>query len=205
MNVSKRYLNGWMVSGVAAIAIAVVPGSASAQSATGGIRVGATASSFSNDDSDDSKLRLGANPGVFVDFNVNPRIAIRLEGAYAMKGMKGDGYTAALDYIEAPILLSVRPSSRQSVILRAGLAPARKIGAKYKFGGQSTEYGDMVHAFDLGVVVGLGLGPVDVRYTRGTKPVFNFNDPEDSDSDDKNQAISVGVSFALFGKHRTTR
>jgi hypothetical protein len=206
MNGSKSYLRGWMASSLAAIVIAGAPGSASAQSVTGGIRAGATATSLTNDESDGNR-RLGANPGVFVDFNVNSRIAIRLEGAYAMKGVKekgfdGKDYTVALDYIEAPILLSVRPSSRQSLVLRAGLAPARKVGAQIKGNGESLKYGDTVHTFDLGLVVGVGIGPVDVRYTRGLKPVFNFNDPDDTDSDDKNQSISVGVSFALFGKRR---
>lgn len=206
MMASKRYLSGWMAIGLAAIALAGAPGSASAQSVTGGIRVGASASSLVNEDSDDSTRRLGVNPGVFVDFNLNPRVAIRLEGAFAMKGSKGEGsggdYTVALDYAEAPILLKLKPSAGQPVVVMAGVAPSRKVGAKYKADGDTTKYGDLVHSFDLGLVVGVGFGPVDVRYTRGTKPVFNFNDPEDSDSDDKNQTISVGVSIPLFGKRR---
>jgi len=88
------------------------------------------------------------------------------------------------------------------VVLHAGVAPARKVGAQLKGGGVSFKYGDQVHSFDLGLVVGLGVGPVDIRYTRGTKPVFNFNDPDDTDSDDKNQTISVGFSWSLFGKRR---
>lgn len=88
------------------------------------------------------------------------------------------------------------------MVLRAGLAPARKVGAQLKSGEASLKYGDQVNSFDLGLVVGLGVGPVDIRHTRGTKPVFNFNDPDDTDSDDKNQTISVGFSLPLFGKRR---
>ncbi len=39
---------------------------------------------------------------------------------------------------------------------------------------------------------------VEARYTHGLRSVFDFGDPADSDSDDKNQMLSLGVEVRLF-------
>jgi hypothetical protein len=192
---------------VASLAVAV---SARGARASGGVRAGIALASLQNV-SYPSDRRIGIHAGVFEDFGLSSSFAVRVEMAYVMKGVKpsdlGRDVTLALDYLELPVLAKVSiPAERATPVLLAGLAPAIKLGAEARVhDGPHSSYGDLVHSFDFGWVVGAGIDvpagsrfiQLDVRYTRGLRAVFDFDDPQDTDSDDKNEVISAGIGITL--------
>jgi hypothetical protein len=63
---------------------------------------------------------------------------------------------------------------------------------------------DLVNSFEFGLMGGFGVAnlgnvPVtfDVRYSTGLTAIFDFG-PDDSDSDKRNQVISLGMGVTLF-------
>ena len=151
-------------------------------------------------------LRAG---GFFFDLGLWSFFDLGIEAAYAMKGVKsGDSdLTVALDYVELPVLAKFALTERVvAPVLFTGPAPGIKVVAERRSGSGEATYGDLVHQWDLGWVFGGGIETslggrralLDLRYARGLKAVFDFRGPEDSDSDDKHQVVSIGVRVVLF-------
>lgn len=190
----------------AALAV-YAPPSASAQDVSGGIYVGVSLASLVNEDAP-SERRVGTRLGGFLDLDVTSLLGARLEGVYVMKGVKSvdSDVTVALDYVEIPLLARISLPGSVAPTLVTGPAFGVKVGAQLQGPFDSFDYGDGVRAFDFGWTIGGGIATavadrdllVDVRYTRGLRPVFDFGDPTDLDADDENQAISVGFGLALF-------
>ena len=199
-----------MSTAVAALALALAGAErASAQSLSGGVRADVALASFQNADFESSQ-RVGVRAGLYGDLDLQGPIGIRGEVVYAMKGVKNDesasDLTVKLDYIEVPVMAKVGLGTGSGLFLLAGPAVGFKISSKLSSGSSSMDYGDLVKPVDFGLVGGLGLEAslggtsvtLDVRYTWGMRAVYDFGDPEDSDSDDKTQVISAGVGIGLF-------
>ena len=103
-------------------------------------------------------------------------------------------------------MVKVALGSSPGLFLVTGPAVGIKISSKLTSDSESVDYGDLVHSLDVGWVAGLGFETsvggtsvsFDARYTMGLRSVFDFGDPSDTDSDDKNQVISAGVGIGLF-------
>jgi hypothetical protein len=180
---------------------------AHAQEFSGGIVAGASLASFVNEDYP-SERRVGVRVGGFLDWAPTAAAGLRVEAAYTGKGVKtaASDLSVALDYIEIPLLARVVFPGSTAPVLFTGPAFGIKVVAERRSSAGSSDYGDLVRPLDFGWVAGVGvaidLGDrellIEARYTRGLRAVFDFGDPGDSDSDDKNQAISIGAGVTLF-------
>ena len=194
---------------VAAITMVLnLPAEASAQSISGGVRADVAVASFQNADFS-TDPRIGLRAGVFADLGLSGAFGIRAEAVYSMKGVKSadssSDVTVKLDYIEVPIMVKVAVGSSPGLFIVTGPAVGIKISSKLTSDSESIDYGEQVHPLDVGWVAGLGVETslggtsvfLDARYTMGLRSVFDFGDPSDSDSDDKNQVFSAGVGIGL--------
>jgi hypothetical protein len=185
------------------------PGRASAQGVSGGIRADLVAASFQNADFE-TDPRLGVRVGIYGDLELSGALGIRAEAVYAMKGVQNaessSNVTVQLDYLEVPVMIKLAAGSGSGFFVMAGPAVGLKLSSKLSSDAGSIDYGDLVHPVDLGVAAGLGLDAsladrrvtFDIRYTYGLRSVFDFGDPSDTDSDDKNQVLAAGVGIGLF-------
>jgi hypothetical protein len=189
---------------VALLAVAAGAPGARAATTSGGLRVGLALASLQNTNYAHDE-RNGIDAGAFVDFGLAPSFAVRVGAAYVMKGLKTGEVTLALDYLEFPVLAKASVAAGDvKPFLLAGFAPAIKLDAELRARGNEASYGDHVHSVDFGWAIGAGLElpgkrrlQFDVRYTGGMRAVFDFNDPQDTDSDDKNEIISAGIGITL--------
>ncbi len=170
-----------------------------------GVKAGGNAGSFRNADFDSGR-RTGLTAGGFMDYPLTSALDLRVEALYTMKGVTTGSTTVALDYVEVPILAKfVFASEAVTPFLYSGPSAGLNVSAKAKSPSGDFDYGDLVHGVEASWVFGGGLEFVageraiqlDVRYTMGLTSVFDFNDPSDSDSDDKNQGISVTIGIGL--------
>ena len=166
-----------------------------------GVKAGVSAASFLNADFD-SDRRVGLTAGGYMDYALTSAMDLRIEALYTQKGVATGSTTVALDYVEVPVLAKVGfVSEGLTPVLYSGFSAGLKVSAK----AGDFDYGDLVHRTEVSWVLGGGLEfaageraiLLDVRYTRGLTAVFDFGDPSDSDSDDKNQGISVTIGIGL--------
>jgi hypothetical protein len=171
-----------------------------------GLKAGLNSGSFLNLDVDDTSRRSGLTAGGFMDFPLASAVDLRLEALYTQKGITDGTNTVALDYIEVPVLAKFGfGSGGVTPFLYAGPSVGYNVSAKLKSDTDSVDYGDLVKSFESSLAFGGGLGftagtrtiELDVRYTMGLTSVFDFGDPSDSDSDDKNQGISATIGIIL--------
>lgn len=192
---------------LAAFLALCAPSALGAQGLTGGIQAGVALASFVNEDAP-SDRRMGVRLGGFLDLALTDMLGARLEGAYVTKGVESadSDVTVALDYIEVPLLARVSFPGAVAPTVFTGPALGIKVKGELRTPEGDSDYGDLVKPVDFGWAVGAGVAPsvagrdllVEVRYTRGLRSVYDFGDPDDSDSDDKNQVISVGLGLTLF-------
>lgn len=103
---------------------ALAPARTGAQELTVGVKGGLNSSNLSADDPDDPEFgfdsRTGLRIGAFVQVGLSRNVAIQPEVSYSRKGAKPRGSDTGamlyLDYVEIPVLLSVRPTSRESPV-----------------------------------------------------------------------------------------
>lgn len=193
---------------VAVCMVLAFSSAATAQPLSGGVRGDLVFASFRNVDHE-TDPRTGVRVGVYADLPTGGPVDFRAEAVYAMKGVKNAGaapVTVKLNYIEIPVMAKVSLGRSPGLVLLTGPALGIKVSSRLVTTSGSMDYGDLVHRFDFGWVAGVGfetsLGgrgvSFDVRYTLGLRPVFDFGDPNDSDSDDKNKVLSGGVAVELF-------
>jgi len=170
-----------------------------------GVKAGVSAGSFLNEDVDSGR-RIGLTAGGFMDYPLTSALDLRVEVLYTMKGVTNGSTTVALDYVEVPVLGRFAfASGGVTPVLYSGPSAGLKVSAKAKSSSGDFDYGDLVHGVEASWVFGGSLGfaageraiELDVRYTLGLTAVFDFGDPSDSDSDDKNQGISVTIGIGL--------
>ena len=163
---------------------------------SGGLRGGAALSTFVNVDYD-TRPRAGFRGGGFLELRVTPTVSAVMEAVYVMKGVTSNTLTFGVDYLELPLLAQLRFAEHAlSPRLFAGPALAFRVRPASWEGMHSTDFAGVVGA---GMETGLVGLPVllDIRYTRGFSPIFDYG-PDDNDSDDLNQTLSVGLGIRLF-------
>lgn len=176
----------------------IVAAPAAAQEFSGGIRADLALASLRNEDVEQSR-RAGIRVGVFGDLALSGPVDLHGEIVYANKGSRSESSdrTLELDYIEVPIAAKVALGASPIHVL-AGPTFAFLVNSPF---GDS----DLVNSFEFGLMGGFGfdatLGTVpvtfDIRYATGLTAIFDFG-PDDSDSDDRNQLISLGMGVTLF-------
>jgi outer membrane protein with beta-barrel domain len=184
---------------------------AMAQEVRGGVKVGVTFATLSDDSSQDVDLdsRTGLVAGGFVTWKIREHFGIQLEGLYTQKGaafdQMGVSGTTKLDYFEVPVLFvySTAPtgSAGTSFQFFGGPSAAFKVSAKGSgaFQGETVDVDipdEDINGVDLGVVIGAGVafGPfaVDGRYTVG---LSNINADERDSTKVRNRAFAVLAGF----------
>ena len=189
--------------------VGAAPHTLCAQGLSGGVRADLAAASFQNADYD-TDPSFGVRLGVYGDLGTDGPLGIRAEAVYAMKGVKnaasGSSTSVQLDYLEVPVMAKIAFGDGPGPFVMAGPAVGIKLSAKLNSDSGSADYGDLVYPVDVGLVGGFGfdtsLGEnnvtFDVRLTWGLRSVYDFGDPTDNDSDDKNRVLSAGVGIGLF-------
>jgi hypothetical protein len=113
-------------------------------------------------------------------------------------GVGAFGRNFPFDYLEVPVLAKLAfLSGDVTPVLYSGPSAALKV---HPFGEEGSAYvaeASWVFGGGLEFVAGERAILLDVRYTRGLTFVWDFNDPSDSDSDDKHQGISVAIGIGL--------
>lgn len=196
-----------VTAGILIVLITTLPLLSVAGEMSYGVRAGVGGASFQNTDYE-AEFRPGIHFGGFAEYGLSEIFAIKLEAAYAMKGVKGEGYTVALDYIDIPLLAVVSfPASGFEPTFFCGPAFGFKVSADLTYpDGGTFEYGDLVESYEANLVFGLGVKTqfegqdilFDIRYSHGLTRVFDFELPSDSDSNDKNKVISANISLTIF-------
>lgn len=176
---------------------------------SGGLRADVALASFQKADYG-TDPRTGVRAGVYGDLDLTGPLGIRAEAVYAMKGVKNadssSNVVVKLDYLEIPVMAKVAVGGGPGLFLLAGPYVGIKLSSKLTSDSGSIDYGDSVRPLDFGLAGGLGFDAsmggrsvtFDVRYTWGGRAVYDFGDPSDSDSDDKNQVVSAGVGIGIF-------
>lgn len=200
---------------VAVAGVLALFGAADIQAQTIGFKLGASFSTLSDDDLDESLKTLTAfTGGGFVRFGTG-RISVQPELMYVTKGAKiEDGSDEAdfkLKYIEVPVLLvfSLTQGTSASPYVLLGPAFAFESGCELSGsdGGVSVdidcdEFGFDTKSIDVGAMGGLGVaipaGPgsvlIEGRYNFG---LININDGEGSSTKNRSGAVLLGYSIPL--------
>ena len=171
-----------------------------------GLKAGVNAASFLNEDSEDSGRRYGLTAGAFMDVPLGSTMGLRVEALYTQKGLTSGDNTVAVDYIEIPVVGKFGLGSGGMMpFLYGGTSVGFNVSGKLKSGSDSVDYGELVNGVESSLIFGGGLDfaagdrtvGLDLRYTMGLTSVFDFGDPSDSDSDDRNQGISLSLGISL--------
>ena len=184
-----------------------------AQEVSGGVKVGVSFATLSDDSSQDADLdsRTGLVAGGFMTWTMTEHFCVQLEGLYTQKGaafdQMGVSGTTKLDYFEVPMLFmwTTAPpgAGRTTFQFFGGPAAAFKVSSKGSgsFQGESVDVDipdEDISRVDLGAVIGAGVAfgrfTVDGRYTIGQT---NLNSRDDDSANVTNRALAVlaGIRF----------
>ncbi|HEX9953432.1 MAG TPA: porin family protein [Rubricoccaceae bacterium] len=216
---------------LAVVALLLATATASAQTSVG-LKVGFNVAGISFDDDVenapeesviDTSPRLGFAAGVFADIALTPALTFHPEVLYSQKGITralraaptSGGVTQQIDYVEAPILLSLRaPAVLNGLVfgIEAGPTFAYKVRTSIRCTGRYQEVCDSADAqqsaadgfgdYDLGAALGVtvGTGPVHIgaRFTQG---IMTTDDPESQTepSGARNHAFSLAAHYTFGG------
>jgi len=165
-----------------------------------GVKAGANLANISKVDG--SKTLVNLNAGVLASIPLAGQLSLQPEVVYSGQGVKGDGGSDHLNYINVPVLLKY--SLPVGVFFQTGPQIGFLMSAKEKEdGGSSTDIKDLFKSTDFSWALGGGylipdvnLG-FDVRYNLGlTKLGKSVNGQ--SGFEGKNGVFQIGV-FYLFG------
>lgn len=203
----KVILSMALVTGVAV--------AASAQSASFGIKAGASLTNFTGKGTDGSDLKnkFGFNGGFIANLPVNDAFSIQPELLYSMKGYKFSGSDAlgttidskeTLHYLDVPILARVNAGG---LFFELGPQIGFLVAAKYSAEGSNGQSGSYstksdYKAVDFGYAAGLGYqmptGPgIGLRYNGGFIDVFKNNNGGNAVH---NSAFQLYLTYMFGGK-----
>lgn len=192
-------------------------GAAQAQSATFGIKAGASLTNFTGKNIKDAKNKFGFNGGLIANFAVNDIFSVQPELLYSMKGAKTEETIAGLPiigaitnnttlhYVDVPVLAHMNAGG---LFFELGPQIGFLASAKIKeelTNGQSSTYDvkDKIKNVDFGYAGGLGYqlknGPgVGLRYNGGFS---NLNKNGYSNGYDvRNSAFQLYATYMFGGK-----
>ena len=183
---------------VLALALASMPGLASAQTFDAGVKGGASFTDIPHFGEDleegptTRKYRLGAALGGFVAIGLADVIAFQPELLWVQKGLESKPFLGAtldvnLDYLEVPLLVRLGPSSGQGFHVLAGpsinFLTSARASVEGEFG-EDEDIKDDTESIDIGLVLGLGyygrLLLFEGRYEEGLRNVAKSTDNDES-------------------------
>ena len=192
-----------LILSVAIIALAVITTNAQVQF---GGKIGLNLATFSGSDATSSNLpgksmKAGLNVGALVNIPVSGGFSVQPEVVYSMEGVKVDGGTYDLSYINIPVLAKYRFSGSNFAVAtgpQLGLLTSAKIKPT---GGTSSDIKDMLNSTDFAWVIALSylthsnVG-FDARYNIGIGTI-DKGTPKDKFT---NSVIQLGVYYMFGGK-----
>lgn len=143
--------------------------------------------------------RTGVHAGLFAEL-AWPAFSIRPELSYSRKGFEFESGNAKVDarlnYIDIPVLLKYRLSSR--FFLLGGPQVSFLTTTEYAYSGEHRDYRLKADGIDLSLLVGAGvtLGRFDIsaRYGHGLMPIFR----DDGIRSDQTRLGQLSVGFRMF-------
>ncbi|MFD1470589.1 porin family protein [Hymenobacter caeli] len=200
------------------LSFALVTGAAvaaNAQSASFGIKAGASLTNFTGKGTDgvDTKNKFGFNGGFVANFGVNDVFSIQPELLYSMKGTKvterslGSGpdatITSTLHYIDVPVLAHINAGGLFFELgPQIGFLVAAKQKSEYNGQSDTQDVKSSIKTVDFGYAAGLGYqmpaGPgVGLRYNGG---FTNIDKDNNSNSALHNSAFQLYLTYMFGGK-----
>jgi|WetSurMetagenome_2_1015567.scaffolds.fasta_scaffold98541_2 hypothetical protein len=176
---------------------------------TFGLKGGLNVSWLRNDD-DQMDERIGPLAGVFAAARFAGPIGAELDVLYSSSGYKSGSRSVALDYLQVPLLATVKlpKISKFHPMILTGPAASLRLRTRYGSAKTSTQtaFRDDVNRFEIGWVAGLALEVpigesgggfiIEGRCTFGLTPVF-VDDSAYSVGKDRNRAY-VGLAGFRF-------
>lgn len=176
-----------------------------AQVSFGG-KVGLNLSSFSGDDADNVKSKLGFNIGAFAQVPIAESFAFKPELVFSTQGAKsdeaGDDTKLNLNYLNVPLLGKYATSS--GFFAETGPQIGFLLSAKAKSSDVDVDVKDEFKGTDFAWAFGIGYEMpesgfgLNLRYNLGLSNV-----PDASDASFKNSVFQLGI-FKTLGAHATT-
>lgn len=136
---------------------------------------------LSPQETENSGVRAGFHLGFAPSFPFSSNTYIKPEIAFSAKGGKADYGSLTpgvfngdilykINYLELPVVFGYQASKFLS--LEAGFYGAIPVGASFSFDGQfAAGYGefdkDELHQYDYGLIGGIKIGPIGIRYYHG--------------------------------------
>ena len=181
-----------------------------------GIKAGANLSNITTDDDniEDLEGKIGFQAGAMFKINLTESFAIQPEALFVRKGSKykylGADVTSNLDYVDVPVLLSIKPFNLP-LSIQFGPQFSYLLGTNVKYenallgiGTEETyevEREDFEDA-DLGYAVGLGLNfgnsVLDVRFTQGLKEYEKGTQIGNITIEPASKHFNIQASFGVF-------
>jgi len=167
-----------------------------------GVKAGANFSTFTGDNSEGVKTKVGFNGGAFVALPLFSSFSLQPEVVYSGQGFKVDeqGASGSLNanYLNIPVLFKYNNPS--GFLAETGPQLGFLMSAKIKSGGQSEDYKDFLNSTDFSWAFGIGylvksvnIG-IDARYNLGLSNIAK----DSGDEKVKNSVFQVGL-FYVFG------
>lgn len=198
------------------LSLALIAGTAvaaNAQSASFGIKAGASLTNFTGKGTDglDLKNKFGFHGGFIANFGINDVVSIQPEVLYSMKGNKAtEQYlgtdatlTSTLHYIDVPVLAHINAGG---LFFELGPQLGFLVAAKQKleYGSQSAtqDVKSSTKTVDFGYAAGLGYqmpaGPgIGLRYNGG---FTNIDKDDNSNTAVRNSAFQLYLTYMFGGK-----
>ena len=169
-----------------------------------GGKAGLNLSTFSGDDADDIKSKIGFNIGAFAEIPVATSFAVKPELVFSTQGAKSDDNTAgdiklAFNYLNIPLLGKYNTSS--GFFAETGPQIGFLLSAKAKSDDVDVDVKDQFKGTDFAWAFGIGYEMaesgfgVNLRYNLG---LSNLPDDDDDDASFKNSVFQLGV-FKTIG------
>ncbi|HVU84240.1 MAG TPA: porin family protein [Puia sp.] len=167
-----------------------------------GVKAGANFSTFTGDNTDDAKTKVGFNAGALVALPLFNEFSLQPEVVYSGQGFKvsdqGISGTFNANYLNVPVLFKY--NNPTGFFLQTGPQIGFLMSAKVKSGGQTEDEKDLFNSTDFSWAFGLGylvksvnVG-IDARYNLGLSNIAK----DSGDEKVKNSVFQVGL-FYLFG------
>lgn len=167
-----------------------------------GVKAGANFSTFTGDNTDDAKTKVGFNAGALVALPLFNEFSLQPEVVYSGQGFKVSGQgisgTFSANYLNVPVLFKY--NNPTGFFLQTGPQIGFLMSAKAKSGGQTEDEKDLFNSTDFSWAFGLGylvksvnVG-IDARYNLGLSNIAK----DSGDEKVKNSVFQVGL-FYLFG------
>jgi hypothetical protein len=170
-----------------------------------GIKGGLNFAGLSNEETFEG-TRIGVVAGAWIARRLTGPMGLQLEALYSPKGSRDDDVTIAVDYLEIPFLVTLKPANSRRLRPIFFTGPAVEFKVRARYGDVPDEsfqegFNQFVHGSEFEWVTGGGLEApygarhltLEARYAFGLTPVFDA-EPNDSDSKKRNRVFAV-----LFG------